>query len=54
MDPSVILTRADERDEPQEGIDEHIKGGYAVAVGSLMYAAIGTPPDTYCLEDIGR
>ncbi|KDR75264.1 hypothetical protein GALMADRAFT_24757, partial [Galerina marginata CBS 339.88] len=58
MDPNVVLTRVNEndvKDEPREDRDERLGGRYAAAVGSLMYAAIGTRPDiAYAVQKLSK
>jgi hypothetical protein len=51
LDPSVVLTKHN----GQGDTTDEISGGYAAAVGSLMYAAIGTRPDiAYAVQTLSK
>lgn len=49
MDPNIDLDMKEEPDpddQPEEPkTDNHVSGAYAQVIGSLMYAALGLPPD---------
>ncbi|GBE80141.1 hypothetical protein SCP_0213440 [Sparassis crispa] len=51
LDLNVAFTAEDENEE----VDDHLAGGYASMVGSLMYAAVGTRPDiSYAVQTLSK